>query len=66
MDYTVENVIECLNNFPQCAHLIVIGDRGIDDLRLCAPVNGCSNDKNWRYYKLDTPVSKLPWLQKKI
>lgn len=53
--------LELLRRFPQEASLELCGDRGIEDLRVLAPIDGNIECETWDYFKLDDP--KLPWLR---
>ena len=59
----IDETINLLRRFPQCAHLEMAGDRGIEDLRVFAPVDGNSQCEKWRYYRIDSNDNELPWLK---
>lgn len=52
-------VLELLSRFPQCAYIEMCGDRGIEDLRVWAPIDGNEQTEDWRPYKIDE--QNLPW-----
>ena len=59
----IPELIAMLRRFPQCAHPVVCGDRGLNDLRIFAPISGSDkDDSRWEYYRLDADDSELPWL----
>ncbi len=57
----ISKVLENLSRFPQCAHLELCGDWGIQDLRVFSPVDPNNLEGNWAYFRIDEPY--LPWMK---